>query len=111
VCDWYKDKGEEEEIERIEGPPEETSDESIALCAVQRFEEPDRFHAESTKCYVERSRDISQGSSYRLRRDSIAHAVVLVELRSGGWHNPPHKIWEQQRRDQSQVKTLRSIPH
>jgi hypothetical protein len=35
VCDWYKDKGKEEEIERIEGPPEETSDESVALNAVE----------------------------------------------------------------------------
>src|SRR5207244_6724449 len=32
------------------------------------------------------------------------------ELR-GGRYNPADKIWEPQRRDQSQVKTLRSIPH
>jgi hypothetical protein len=44
VCDWDKDKRKEEEIERIEGPPEETSDESIALCTVQRFEQTKRFH-------------------------------------------------------------------
>ena len=64
MCDRGKDKGKEKEIERIQGPPEETSNESVALCTVQRFEEPDRFHAESTKCQIERSRDISQGSGY-----------------------------------------------
>ena len=31
--DRGKDKGQEKEIERIQGPPEETSDESIALNA------------------------------------------------------------------------------
>jgi len=41
--------------------PRKTSDESVALNAVEGFEEPDRFpHAESTKCHVERSRDISE---------------------------------------------------
>src|SRR5213595_133799 len=50
--DRIKDKGKEKEIERIQGPPEETSNESVALCTVQRFEEPDRFHAESTKCQI-----------------------------------------------------------
>ena len=35
MCDRDKNKGKEEEIERVQGPPEETSDESVALNAVQ----------------------------------------------------------------------------
>ena len=57
--DRRKNKCKEKEIERVQGPPEETSDESVALCAVERFEQTQRFHAESTNCHVERSRDIS----------------------------------------------------
>src|SRR5207302_7172180 len=57
--DRDEDKGKKKEIKSVQGPAEETSDKSIALCTVQRFEEPDRFHAPSTKCQVERSRDIS----------------------------------------------------
>src|SRR5437763_4306329 len=34
--DRGKDKGQEQEIERIQGPPEKASDESVALCAAQR---------------------------------------------------------------------------
>src|SRR6476659_7813810 len=33
VCDRAKDKGKKKEIERVQGPPEETSDESVALNA------------------------------------------------------------------------------
>src|SRR5438105_2656777 len=70
MCDRAKNKGQEKEIERVQGPSEKASDESVALCAAQRFEKPDRFHAPSIKCQVERSRDISQrrkknrGSAY-----------------------------------------------
>ena len=44
--DRDKDKGEEKEIERIQGPPEEASDESVALSAIQRFEQTQRFHGD-----------------------------------------------------------------
>src|SRR5207253_7651421 len=44
MCNWAKDKGKKEEIERVQGPPEETSDESVALCTVQGFEQTQRFH-------------------------------------------------------------------
>src|SRR6266446_5688826 len=60
MCDWAKDKGQEKEIERVQGPPQKTSDESVALCTVQRFEQTQRFHVGSASCHVERSRDISE---------------------------------------------------
>ena len=44
--DRDKDKGQEKEIERVQGPPEETSDESVALCAIQRPEQTQRFHGD-----------------------------------------------------------------
>jgi hypothetical protein len=44
MSDRAQNKGEKKEIERIKRPPEETSDESIALNAAQRFEQTQRFH-------------------------------------------------------------------
>src|SRR5207237_2526105 len=44
MCDWAKDKGQKKEIERVQAPSKKTSDESIALCAAQRFEQTERFH-------------------------------------------------------------------
>ena len=61
--DRRKTKVSREEIELRPKVTEETSDESVALCTVQRFEEPDRFHDQSPKCHVEQSRDISPGIS------------------------------------------------
>src|SRR6478672_7560129 len=46
MCDRAKDKGQEKEIERIQGPPEETRDKSVALCAIQRPEQTQRFHGD-----------------------------------------------------------------
>ena len=46
MCDRDKDKGQEEEIERIQGPPEKTRDKSVALCAIQRPEQTQRFHGD-----------------------------------------------------------------
>src|SRR6266403_2434188 len=60
MCDRDKDKGQEKEIERVQGPSKKTSDESVALCAAQRFEQTQRLHVGSASCHVERSRDISK---------------------------------------------------
>jgi len=60
MCDRGKDKGQEKEIERVQSPSEKASDESVALCAAQRFEQTQRFHVGSASCHVERSRDISE---------------------------------------------------
>ena len=60
MCSRNKDEGKEKEIERVQGPSEKASDESVALCAAQRFEQTQRFHVGSASCHVERSRDISE---------------------------------------------------
>ena len=44
VRDRDEHEGEEEKIERVEGPAEEAGEESVALVASQRLEKPDRFH-------------------------------------------------------------------
>src|SRR5439155_9634072 len=60
MADRNEDERDEKEIERIERPTKKAGDERVPLLAIERFEKPDRFHAESTKCHVARSRDISQ---------------------------------------------------
>jgi hypothetical protein len=39
-----QNKREQKEVEGVQGPAEEASQESVALIAIERFEEPDRFH-------------------------------------------------------------------
>jgi hypothetical protein len=41
----HEHEREQEKIERVQCPPEEASEERIALIAIKRFEKPDRFHS------------------------------------------------------------------
>jgi len=43
-CHRHDHEREEEKIEGVECPPQEASQERVSLIAVERFEEPHRFH-------------------------------------------------------------------
>src|SRR6266436_2194884 len=51
-------------------------------------------------------------SEIRLRRNMYrAYSVKRQELRSGGRHNRPHKIWEPDAAINYRLRRLRFIPH
>jgi hypothetical protein len=60
--DLAENESDQEKIERIERPAEETRDECVSLFPGERFEQPERFHALNFRP-VPRKREISNSCS------------------------------------------------
>src|SRR5262249_2229029 len=45
LCHRHNHKRQEKKIERVQRPPQKTGEKRVALIAVEKFKEPDRFHS------------------------------------------------------------------